>query len=270
MCRVILSHDVDRVYKTYQYFTYMIKSIKNLDFHTGIYHLKTLFQEKNPYWNFDKIIEIENKYDVKSLFFFLNESIGFNLFDSSNWKLSLGRYSIYNREIIDIIKYLDENGWEIGVHGSYNSYMDKDLLFKEKKDLECIVNHKINGVRQHYLNLNENTWQIQNDCGFKYDLTFGYKNKVGFREDKIKPFHPLNNNFTAYPLGIMDIYFMQDENRWEKFYNILNQVEKKKAILVINWHQRVFNDDEFPKFIEAYEKIIIECKNRNFNFDVEL
>jgi len=33
--------------------------------------------------------------------------------------------------------------------------------------------------------------------------------------------------------------------------------------LSILWHQRVFNEKEFPGYLEIYEKIIQECKKRN-------
>ena len=131
MLKVALSHDVDRVKKSYQYFTSSLKKSIRFDI-TGLqYELKSFFG-REPYWNFDKIINIEEKYSVKSTFFFLDESIEFKLFNIKNWKLSLGRYSIENPEIISIIKQLDKNGWEIGLHGSYNSYKDFGLLKSEK------------------------------------------------------------------------------------------------------------------------------------------
>jgi len=265
LAKVILTHDVDRVYKTYQYFTYTLKSIKKRDYKHALYHFSSMFY-KDPYWNFDKITDIENQYGVKSVFFFLNESMSVDIFDSSNWKLSLGRYRIYDVRIFDIIRFLDRNGWEIGVHGSYNSFNNSELLLKEKIDMEHIVEHEIFGVRQHYLNIDENTWRIQNECGFKYDLSFGYKNSIGFKDNIFKPFHPLKNNFKVYPLTIMDIYFMADNTKWSRLNQILDQVEKHEAIFIINWHQRVFNDNEFPGYIEAYKNIIKECKNRDYEF----
>jgi len=265
MLKVALTHDVDRVRKTYQYLTHSLKCIKNSDYNKLIYQLISIIK-KNPYWNFDKIIKIEKEHNVKSTFFFLNESIRFTIFNKSNWKLSLGRYDIFDRNIVKIIQYLDQSGWEIGVHGSYNSYKDKELLLKEKKTLEDIVGHEIIGVRQHYLNLNENTWKIQKEVGFKYDSSFGYRKNIGFKDNKYNYFFPFNDELVVFPLVIMDNCFIKKQNKWNEFIKIVDIVEKEGSLLVVNWHQRVFNKNEFPGYSKYYLKIINELKKRKAQF----
>jgi len=265
MLKVALTHDVDRTHKTYQYLTHFIKAALNREINNALYQILSVFK-KNSYWNFDEIIRIENEYNVKSTFFFLNESIKFNPFSISNWKLSVGRYNVESSKVVQIIQWLDKNGWEIGVHGSYNSYKDKELLLKEKKILENIVRHEIVGVRQHHLNLDGKTWLIQKKCGFKYDSSFGFTDSIGFKDNKIVPFNPFRDDFLVFPLTIMDSCFIDTENRWERFKELLNIVQEKDALLVINWHQRSFNKKEFPEYVENYTKIIEECRDKNAKF----
>ena len=105
-----LTHDVDRTKKTYQYFTHFVKTHR-------IYHLRSLFQRSEPYWNFERIMKIENKYEVKSTFFFMNETKKFEL-----GTLSMRRYDIHEPKLEGIIQRLNNGGWEIGLHGSYSSY----------------------------------------------------------------------------------------------------------------------------------------------------
>ena len=229
------------------------------------YPVKTLCMHGSPLSKWDNRL-LWQEYNVKSTFFFLNESIKFNPFSISNWKLSVGRYNIESPKVVQIIQWLDKNGWEIGVHGSYNSYKNKELLLKEKKTLENIVGHEIIGVRQHYLNLNDQTWQLQQNCGFKYDSSFGYTASIGFKDNKITPFRPCQDNFIVFPLMIMDSCFMNTVNRWEKFSEIIQTVQRKDALLVMNWHQRVFNEKEFPEYKEIYIKIIEECRERHAQF----
>ena len=153
---VWLSHDVDRVYKTLAHAFYYF--IKNRKWH----HLGHYFQGFNTYWNFEKIISLEAKHGVKSTFFFLNESMQAKWTDFKSFVLAKGRYDIRDPKIVKTIKLLDARGWEIGIHGSYRSYNDRQLLKKEKEILEEILGHPIESIRQHYLNLTiPETWQIQ-------------------------------------------------------------------------------------------------------------
>ena len=265
MLKVALSHDVDRTRKHYQYLSYFLKYLLKGNFRNAQYHFLSLFGEE-PYWNFPEIIRIEEQYGVKSTFFFLDESIPFKLFDKKNWKLSLGRYNINQKKIEDTIRWLDQNGWEIGVHGSYNSYNNENLLKKEKENIENIVGHKIIGTRQHYLNREENTWKIHKKLGFKYDSSWGLTKGIGLKDGKRMSFLPFEDDFVEIPLMVMDTPFMELENRWQEFENLVNLLDEKDGILVLNWHQRVFNEKEFPGYKTAYIRIIEECKKRGARF----
>mgnify|MGYP000978713027 CR=1 FL=1 len=53
---VCLSHDVDRIKKTFQYITHGLKTLSNGDLNGAIYQAYSIFL-KQPYWQFDKIIE---------------------------------------------------------------------------------------------------------------------------------------------------------------------------------------------------------------------
>lgn len=261
--KVALTHDIDRTTKTYQYFTHFLKSVRNLDFSKAIYQISSFSQREKVYWNFEDIIEIENKFGVKSTFFFLIESISFELFNISNWKLSLGRYDIHEPRINEIIRYLDKNDWEIGLHGSFRSFNDVDLLKKEKMILERLLGHQIIGIRQHYLNLNKNTWKFQKEAGFKYDASWGPTRDIGFKEGRIAPFFPFNDKFIVFPLAVMDFNYLNSIARKTTLQNIINLCLKHQAILVINWHNDCFNEKEKPGFNKAYQEIIEICKSHN-------
>lgn len=265
MIKVCLSHDIDRTQKTYQYVTKSILSILKGNI-KGLKNQLISLKESNQYWTFNDFIKIEESFDVRSTVFFLNETIRLNVLKPSSYKLALGRYNINDERIIEIIKWLDNNGWEIGVHGSYNSYKDQALLLKEKNTLESIVGHQIIGVRQHYLNLNENTWVYQRESGFKYDSSLGYTNAVGFKEAKYVPFHPFNDNFIVIPLVIMDTCFMGTKDNWNELEKIITICETKGAVLVVNFHQHVFNKYDFPGFKEAYIELIKILKSREAEF----
>ena len=95
--KVCLTHDVDRVYKSYQYISHDLVRFK-------FAKLGKLFSQNDPYWQFDEIMFLENKNNVRSTFFFLEETIAFNLFSPENWKLSLGKYRFSDYKIKKIIQ----------------------------------------------------------------------------------------------------------------------------------------------------------------------
>jgi len=260
---VCLTHDVDRVRKTYQYITHFKK---------GIYlQIRQLFKFKNPYWCFPTIMRIEDKFEVRSTFFFMQESKKINLLRPKKWALSAGKYKFSDKKVSEIIRLLDKNGWEIGLHGSYESCNNEDLLRDEKNELEHVLGDQVIGVRQHYLNLEiPETWKIQRKVGFKYDASFGFRDRVGFRDERYLPFHPFDDSFLEIPLTIMDgalfSSFDSEDVVWKQCLSLIETVEKQKGLLTVLWHQRVFNEMEFPGWSRIYEKIIKECKRRNAYF----
>ncbi len=268
MLKVALTHDIDRTKKTYQHFTKTMRALLKLDFNKIKNQIFSL-GKRNNYWTFNEIIKIEESYNVKSTYFFLNETIPLKLFKLKTYKLALGRYKILDKKIVDLIKQLDKNGFEIGVHGSYNSYKSLELLKFEKKTLENILGHEVIGIRQHYLNLDENTWQKQKEVGFKYDSSIGYSGslaKIGFVDERILPFKPFNDEFTVIPLVLMDVNFMLIKNRWQEFSALLDFCNEKNCFLVVNFHNHVYNELEFPEYKNAFIKIIEECKSKNAEF----
>jgi len=267
MIKVALTHDVDRTRKTYQYITHPLKYLSSMNIKGLSNQIRTL-KSSNTYWGFDKIIEIEKQLNLRSTFYFLNETIPFDLFTPSNWKLSLGRYNIKNPKITNIIKYLDKNGWEIGLHGSFNSFVNIDLLKKEKEDLEEIIGHDIVGIRQHYLNLVEETWTYQKRVGFKYDTSYGFCNRIGFRENKYNPFSPFDDYFKVFPMVIMDTPFVFSKTKWNDLEQIVATSLEQNSILVINWHTNYFDENEFPNYKSDYIKILEILKKLNARFSL--
>lgn len=267
MLRVCLSHDVDRVRKTYQYVTKTGKALLKGQFGRAWKMLKKGFGAQSPYWGFDTVIDIENKYGVKSTFFFLEESAKVKLLKLKSFKIALGRYHVNEPKVAEMMLYLDENGWEIGLHGSYYSYNNVALLKREKKAIEDVLRHEIIGIRQHYLNWDERTWGCQKEAGFKYDSTLGYTRAIGYKEDNVAPFYPCKGtDFCEIPLVIMDSCFEDDKDRWEKLEQIIAQAEKENGIIVINFHTNNFDEVEFPAYKRNYVRLIETLKERGAEF----
>ena len=263
---VCLSHDVDRVKKTFQFISHFLRNVQKRDLRSATYQLKSIFLESH-YWCFDKIMDIERKLGLRSTFFFLNETYPFYPWKISSWRLSVGYYDLFEPDIQRVIKKLDNQGWEVGLHGSFLSFKDLNLLKKEKYDIENIIGQPVLGVRQHYLNVDLNTWERQAEAGFLYDASFGFTSEIGFRENRFNPFKPiLDREFYVVPLALMDACVMRKRNPLEQAINVVKLAEEKCACLVLNWHQRMFNEKEFPGYMDMYLQLIEECRVRKAHF----
>ncbi|MFQ5349978.1 MAG: hypothetical protein ACE5EG_06015, partial [Thermoanaerobaculia bacterium] len=167
-----LSHDVDRVAKRGQFPFNAGRAV--LRGRPGwladeARSLAALIRGDEPYWNFDRIQALEERLGVRSTFFFLDETGRASLTSWRSNVLFRGRYRVADPGVGRAIRELDAGGWEIGLHGSYNSHLDADLLGSEKARLEQVLGRRVVGTRQHYLRLAvPETWRIQAGLGLQY------------------------------------------------------------------------------------------------------
>ena len=268
-----LSHDVDRVYKTYQYARSLLRSVLTGNISSCTVQIRSMLTKhgnNNPFWCFDRIISLEEELGVKSTFYFLNESGRLNPFNLQSWLLFTGGYRIDDPNITNVIKQINTKGWEIGLHGSYYSFKNENLLLKEKWTLEDIVDNEISGIRQHYLNFDpDTTFEIQDSIGFRYDTTLGFNEGIGFRRGTCFPFHPYNPKtgeaFTLIeiPLIVMDCAIFSDRDLLDQCLEMMNKIASVGGVLTILWHQRMFCEQSFPEMSQTYKELIQIAKGRN-------
>jgi len=265
---VCLTHDVDEIRKTYQYITRTIKFLKRFDLKglkNELFSLMSKLKGKDPYWTFEDIVKLERELNVRSTFFFLKETGKISLLDRTTWRHLGRRYDFRDPKVSEIIKKLHSEGWEVGLHGSFYSYSNYDLLKKEKQELENVLGDRVIGIRQHNLNLSiPETWRIHEALGFEYDTTLGSNHYVGFRWGTCFPFYPIDGdrflNVLEIPLIIEDIVLFRYRDPWKKFLDIVNEVKRCGGVLTILWHHSVFNDLDFPGWADMYRRMIECCK----------
>jgi len=255
---VCLTHDVDRPYKTYQslYYTVMNREPR---------HLLDVLPWREPYWQFERIMDIESELGVRSAFYFLNEQHLSerplrSWVDPEAWKLYLGRYDIEDRDIAAVIRRLDEGGWEVGIHGSYESFRNENRLRTEKAALESVLGHEILGGRQHYLNLDRpETWERQASVGLRYDTSLGSSTEFGFQHG-YEPIRPFDDDFTVFPLTLMELTLSspttQPEQAWAECEALLTEAKENEAVMTVLWHPSYFSERDYPNFGEIYERLV--------------
>jgi peptidoglycan/xylan/chitin deacetylase (PgdA/CDA1 family) len=268
---VVLTHDVDDIYvKT----SHIFRSFPNCIRYRNFKNIKSLVngkinKEKSPYINFQKIIDLEEKYHAKSTFYFLvkpDSDFGNNYFA---------------KDMEDELNKILDRNCEIGYHTRYNVYDKLDEIISEKKALEQIIGEKVIGARNHHLRFKTpDTWNILSKAGFAYDSSFHYNDMIGFRNGMAHPYNPydLNNqksiDILEIPLIISDIAFksfmkLNPRKNWEYIKKTIDVIEKNNGVLTILWHSWTFSlpisiSGWFGKdWTKLYEKILNYCKEKN-------
>lgn len=253
-----LTHDVDRPYKTYQALYYTLTE-RNLR------HLSALRPGTNPYWQFESLMALEDELGVRSAFYFLSEPglserpLG-QWLRPRYWVEHLGRYDVRTPRMAAVVEALDAGGWEVGIHGSYDSYDDADRLRTEKATLEEVLGHPVMGGRQHYLNLapGTRTWEHHRSVGLAYDSSLGSSVEYGF-EYGYDPIRPFDDEFVVFPLTVMEVALLRNaesvEAAWAECERLLEEAAANDAVMTVLWHPRLIGDD-FPGYRELYRRLI--------------
>lgn len=240
---ICLTHDVDIV-------KFKKSDIFNLN------KIMDFIKGTNPYWQFEKIIKLEKGYNFKSTFFFCTEKK--HNFDPN--------YSLKEKRIVNVIKFIVKEGYEIGLHLSYLSYDNEKMMETEKRELNNIIDDKI-GVRTHFLRFRvPNTWVFEDKSGFYYDSSLGYSNHTGYRSGFCWPYNPYaissekELRLFELPLSVMDSALFEEHKTPKDAFNALKKmfqnVQKFNGVIVMNWHQRVFNEKYFNGWSFVYEKCL--------------
>ena len=257
---VCLTHDIDVVYKSITSKCYQtLKNVIHGKFNASFDTVKQIRSKKNPYVNFKEIMELEEKYDARSSFYFLS-------LDPADKD-----YEYRIEDLKNEIHTIQDWGWEVGLHGGHRGYCDLNKLKTEKRNLEKITNNSIIGCRNHYLNFFvPDSWEILSNAGFKYDCSFGYADCAGFRNGMCHPFKPFNLNsgkiieIIEIPQIIMDDslfdnYMRLDSDRaWEITRGLIDAVAACHGVITLLWH----NTSLIGEQTKFYEKILKYCAEK--------
>jgi len=219
----------------------------------------------DPYYTFKKIVQICNKYKCEMHFFFITDNYG----DDLN-----GVYSL-DFKIAKLIRELINNGANIGVHGSYNSFNSLEKILGEKNKLnDFFLNHgidcSVSSIRQHYLQINYfQSLPLFVMAKYRYDFTGGYADYPGFRFGTSKSFFMWDNKNICATSLIQRPLILMEATLFAKRYlafdyssDVLKFVMKlKKNCLkyggdfIFLWHNSHFNS---KKDFSFFEKVISE------------
>ena len=127
-------------------------------------------------------------------------------------------------------------------------------MAEEKRILEDILEHKLVSTRQHFLNRDETTWQIQKEIGIKYDSTVGNKKTTG-ENLPVFPYYT-DEGILEMPITVMDSVRITNEEETEAVINACRNVADRGGLIMLNFHQRQLRAPEYEKILDTYRRLI--------------
>ncbi len=229
-------------------------------------HVKTKLNYRNdPYWTFDTIMDLEQKYGAtSSLYFMIGGTTDFD-----------DRYKIDSKKVKELIKHVENNGFEVGYHGSFDSYKSLQIILKEKLKLDTLVTADVYGCRQHYLRfIVPYTWRVQQRCGLLYDTTLGFADCDGFRCGICLPFKPYDLLFDKVldiweiPLITMDATLdsylnLNSEEALARLMHLMEVTRNYKGVFTLLTHNTSFSTRELTDWQQNYERVLQEINDMN-------
>ncbi|MGG5487430.1 polysaccharide deacetylase family protein [Gaetbulibacter sp. PBL-D1] len=198
--------------------------------------------QRDPYDTFKWIITKQKQTKFKFVVFFL-----------------IGDYSTYDKNInvnrkqfVSLIKSVSDY-CKVGLKASYFALEDIEVLKKEKKKMESIVNYGLEASRHSFSKLNlPESYRNLIELEVKQDFTMGYINELGFRAGTCTPFQfydldyevqtPLQiNAFHCIDYALLKRHSFLDKK--QELERLIQQVKQVNGTFTPVFHNYTFGDD---------------------------
>jgi peptidoglycan/xylan/chitin deacetylase (PgdA/CDA1 family) len=210
----------------------------------------------DPCNTFDLIMDISEKHNLKSAFYFITDHTA-GAID--------GVYSIDHPLIRQLLRKIHARGHEIGLHPSYNTYLNAAQTKKEFEILKRVcaeegIYQQTWGGRQHYLRWHTpTTFQNWDKAGLNYDSTLAYADRIGFRCGTCYDFSVfdlatrVHLSLKELPLTIMDVTiagksYMSLDITSEKALLLVTKIKSRckqfEGNFTLLWHNTTFISSE--------------------------
>jgi hypothetical protein len=225
--------------------------------------LKGLLSGRNPALAFEHLTSPETRLSLKSSFYFMMGMPKLKALLSSDIT-----YDLTKPEILEKAKELLRDDFEVGLHASYRTFLNRDLLLEEKEKLEELIGAPIQGLRQHFLRFRiPESWIDQQNCGFQYDTSLGFADQSGYRASFAFPFYvyDVENDgeldLMELPLVAMDRTYSKylsysTEQIQEDIFKTFEELEDFGGLVTILWHTHMVDELGFSGYPRLYEKIL--------------
>lgn len=205
---------------------------------------------KTPHWlDLGRWADLEARHGFRSSFFFLGQPLPAPHHEDSFYKFS---DSVSFRKKSTTLKSamvnLSEEGWDVGLHGSYRSAFSLENLLAEKENLESTLGHKIKTIRQHHLRFDIAETPFHHiNSGFEADASVGSNLSTDYRAGTGLPYFYFDNeneretNLLEVPLviqeiSLFDVAHLDEDAAYRQCMEMLREAETLGSAVCLLWH----------------------------------
>lgn len=210
---------------------------------------------KDPYDNFDALVDIHKKFPIRTMFFF-----------------QFAKYSAHDKNISpnnNKFRYLIKSVADysvVSLSTSFLSSTDKNVLKEEKKQLANLINRPINYSRLRYNRVNvPMTYRNLIETEFTDDYSMGYTHEVGFRAGTCTPFYFYDINMEVrqplkvHPFALHDYALVNLKKKEEVFHKmdeIYKQIKKVNGSLIMVFSNELLGSSHKINWMELYQSLL--------------
>ena len=222
-----------------------------------------LMKEKDPFDSYGYQLEIQKKYKLSMIYFFLLGDYGVN--DKNHPSNNYG--------FQQLIKHLADYS-AIGIHPSFGSNENANQVKIEINRLAKITHRDILNSRQHFSMLKfPDTYATLLENGITHDYSMGYANFNGFRASFCLPFYwydlddELETGLKIHPFCLSETTLRYKDLATPKTIAevclpIVNEVKKYNGEMITIFHNDTMGTSaEWIEWENVYEEIAVICKS---------
>ena len=225
--------------------------------------LTTYFLKGAPMGLFDRMMQINDAYDVKATFFWLIEQ-GHSDLKMSGRSIANADYRFDAPVLAKVRQKLLKHGHSVGLHKSLHASSFKEESTKFENPPCSNRNHFL------YFRLPEH-YDALEISGLKMDCSLGFPDRPGFRNSFGFPFCPFDMrqnrsySFLEVPLNVMDatfdVYQEQSFGAAAEYIGDFLEQNKSGSLLSLLWHNNYFLPGKYPDAIKAYKSILAKVRD---------
>ena len=241
-----------------------LKDVIKLDFKNLKERILVLSgKQKDPFDIYDEVSEFCLNNKIPLIYFFLFKS-------GTQYDRTLDPDSGAFKKVFDVL----QKNWALeGIHPSYNSAYQEELLKNEVTHLSKVCGKKINLSRQHFLRFDiKSTPELLLKNGIIADFSMGFASSPGFRAGTSYPFFyydfktETKTELLFVPFCVMDgaytVYTqINPQEALESLMELAAEVKKVEGFFISVFHERTFSNHLYKGFGTLYKNLHLKLKD---------